>query len=234
MIIKNIFAGVFDEEVHSDFLKFSRGEFKDRYLTEGKKQKDKYSIKTSAEFANYLVRKCLEKANGDVEFKGIIVATFDLRKEAEFEIKKVGNFQGIRKHEIDSKISKDKILKLMEKYPRCFFALSFKTGFSELKIKAKAPKTGKAGKTDEDGPKADFCSLKTSDMALVKELFFDSPDFSEIKAKHILKINEIIYPKDMNGMRPEQVRENSKRKGVLIREVSIDGVKKISEAEFVA
>ena len=76
--------------------------------------------------------------------------------------------------------------------------------------------------------------MKTSDIALVKEIFFDSPDFNEIKAKHIIKIEEIVYPANMAGMKPEQVRENSKRKGRIIREVVIDGIKKISEAEFVA
>ena len=32
MVIKKIFDGNFDEEVHNDFLKFSRGEFKDRFF----------------------------------------------------------------------------------------------------------------------------------------------------------------------------------------------------------
>ena len=38
MIIKKIFEGEFDEQVHNQFLKFSRGEFKNKYLINGKKQ----------------------------------------------------------------------------------------------------------------------------------------------------------------------------------------------------
>ena len=38
MVVKKIFEGNFDEEVHNDFLKFGRGEYNNRYLLEGKKQ----------------------------------------------------------------------------------------------------------------------------------------------------------------------------------------------------
>ena len=38
MTIKKIFEGVFDEGVHSDFLKFGRGEYKNKFLLEGKRQ----------------------------------------------------------------------------------------------------------------------------------------------------------------------------------------------------
>ena len=58
--------------------------------------------------------------------------------------------------------------------------LLFKTNNSELKIKGKAPKSGKPGKKgDDEAPKADFCSLKTSDREIMKDLFFDLHDFSE-------------------------------------------------------
>jgi hypothetical protein len=75
MVIRKIFEGVSDDEVHNDFLKYSRGNFKDKYLLEGKKQSDKWSIKAGAEFANYLVKKCLEKVSGNISAKGIIVST---------------------------------------------------------------------------------------------------------------------------------------------------------------
>ena len=37
MVVKKIFDGVSDDEVHSDFLKFGRGEYKNKYLLEGKR-----------------------------------------------------------------------------------------------------------------------------------------------------------------------------------------------------
>tara|TARA_Y100000310_G_scaffold155372_1_gene154839 strand:- start:812 stop:1528 length:717 start_codon:yes stop_codon:yes gene_type:complete len=238
MVIKKIFENEIDEEVHSAFLKFSRGEFKNRYLIEIKKQKDKWAIKTSAEFANFLVKKCLEKAgNEKIPIKGIIVSTLNLEDdELGFEIKKRSNFQGIRKLQVDTEIYPRKILDLMEKYPRVFFALTFFIADCQLKIKPKAPKSGKPGKKDEEGPKADFCSLKTKDNEIIRDLLFDVDlgSISEVKANHIIKIEGIVYPEDMDNLKPEEIREKSKRKGIVIRKLIINGKEKISEYEFVA
>lgn len=235
MIMKKIFEGIYDEEVHSDFLKFSRGEFKDKYLIEGKKQTDKWAIKSSAEFVNSFVRKCLEKAEGTLKIKGIIVSTLDLEDEIGFEIKKKSNFQGVKKLQIDTEVEPKKVLEMMEKYPRVFFALSFKTKDCDIKVKAKAPKSSKPGKKDEDGPKADFCTLKTNDEDLVKEIFFDvGLDWKEAKINHTIEINGIVYPENMNEMKPAEIRENSKRKGKIIRNINLDGNEQTSEAEFVA
>src|SRR3989344_2525454 len=192
-VIAKIFSGEFDSEVHSDFVKFSRGVFENRYLLEGKKQKDKWGVKTSSEFANFLVRRCLEKFGGRFDFKGAIIYT---------------------------------------KYLKAFYALSFSGNGFELKIKAKPPKSGKPGKKGEDEPKADFCSLKTSDLEIIKDLFFDFSSFKEIRIKHTLEIRDIEIPK--NYKTPEEMRELAKRKGVVKRFIDVDGQKKVSEKEFAA
>lgn len=237
MVIKKIFEGESDEEIHSHFLKFSRGDFKNRYLIEVKRQKDKWGIKTSAEFANFLVRQCLEKVEeGKIAMKGIIVSTIDLRDEIRFEIKKRSNFQGIRKIEIDTEITANEILDLMNRFPRVFFALSFTAQDFQLKIKAKAPKSGKPGKKGEEGPRADFCSLKTPDEEIVKELLFDVDldSIQEVRVNHTIKVEKIVYPENMESMKPEEVREQSKRGGVIVRSLVVNGIKKTSEHEFLA
>jgi hypothetical protein len=237
MIIKNIFEGKFDEEVHRDFLKFGRGEYKNKYQTQAKKQGELTIIKTGNEFANYFVRKCLEKVKGDIDITGVVVSTFDLKTDAPFPIERTKNFMGIRQLVINSKLNPQKVLEFMKKYPAVFFALSFKTGDFELKIKPKAPKSAKPStKAVEEGEevKVDFCTLKTQDKELIKEFFFDIPNFKEVSISHILKIQEITYPKDFKTMRPEEVREKSKRKGVLVREIEVDGKKEKKEAKFEA
>lgn len=231
MVIKKIFAGVSDEEVHDAFIKFGKGEFSSKYIVEAKKQKDKYSIKTSAEYANFLVKKCLSNQK-KLQVTGIIVSTIDLSKEIPFPVGKVSNFQGIRKIPIESEVNAEDVLKLMDKYPRMFFALSFKTENLELKVKPKAPKSAKPGK-DLDEAKADFCSLKTSDKSVVDELVFDAKDFKDFRAEHTIKINDILYPRDPS-LSPVEVREMSKRKGVVIRKVTLDGKEIVSEAKFEA
>ncbi|MAH49437.1 hypothetical protein CMI37_26680 [Candidatus Pacearchaeota archaeon] len=239
MIIKKIFEGVFDEEVHSAFLKFSRGDFKNRYLVEVKKQAGgKWAIKTSAEFANFFVRTCLEKAPEEkIAMKGVIVSTLNIGNDDElgFEIKKRSNFQGIKKLQVDCEISPNKILDLMEKYPRVFFALSFSTPNCQLKIKPKAPKSGKPGKEGE-GPKVDFCSLKTTNDDIVRELLFDVKldGLSEAAVNHVVRVDEIVYPDNLESLKPEEIREQSKRKGVIVRNLVVEGQESVSEHEFVA
>lgn len=230
--MKKIFDSIFDEEVHSDFLKFGRGEYKNKYLIEGKKQAKKWAIKTGSEYANFLVRKCLEKIDGSVDIKGVIISTSDLRDEINFEVKKVSNFQGVRKHVIESNIESSQILNLMEKYPRVFFALSFSGDDFVLKVKPKGPKSEKKGKDDEC-PVTDFCSLKTENSEIVNELFFDVGDFREVFVNHTINVTDIVYPANIESLKPAEIRELAKRKGTIIRNINADGIKKTSEAEFV-
>jgi len=232
--MNKIFKGDFDEEVHNDFLKFGRGEYKDRYLIECKRQSKVWSVKTGPEFVNLLVERCLKKVSGRILVSGIIVSTMDLKNEINFEISKSSNFQGIRKISVNTEVEVSEILRLMEKYPRVFFALSFKGDNFVLKVKAKAPKSAKPGKESEDGPKAEFCSLKTNDNELVRELFFDLGDFKDAKVNHTIFVESIVYPGNMNELKPTEIREQSKRKGKIVRKVSVDSSEKISEAEFVA
>ena len=235
MIIKKIFDGVFDAEVHVNFLKFGRGEYKDKYLLEGKRQAKKWAVKAGAEYANFLVRRCLEKVGGSVAVKGVIVSTQRLEGgKNRIDFVKVSNFQGVRKHVIDTEVEKEKIFEMMDEHPKAFFALSFKGEGFVLKIKAKAPTSGKPGKEKDGGPVADFCSLKTEDGEIVDELFFGVGDFQEVKVSHTIEVSDIVYPANVEELRPAEVRELAKRKGVVKRKVVADMIEKNSEAEFVA
>lgn len=234
-VIKKIFEGNCDNDVHEAFLKFGRGVYKYKYLVEGKKQKDKRVIKTSAEFANMLVKLCLEGISGKVKMEGLIVSTFDLRKEKGYlfeEGEKVKSFMGIKQLVVNSEVDVHYLKEIMAKYPRAFYALSFKIGDEELKIKQKAPKSAKPSTKGEGEVKADFCSLKTSKERILKEIFFDIPEFKEAKVIHTIEINEIEIPKGESD--PVMIREMSKRKGKVIRKMIIDGKEEIREKDFLA
>jgi len=233
MIIKKIFDGAIDEEVHVGFLKFGRGVYRNKFLIEGKKQAKNWAVKTGPEYANFLVRRCLEKVGGEASVKGVIVSTLDLRDEIGFELKKVSNFQGVRKHVVDGEVSGEEIFALMDKYPKAFFAFSFKGDDFVLKIKPKAPTSGKPGKEKEGGPVADFCIFKTEDKGILDELFFGVLEFEKVNVSHEIDVTDIIYPANMESLKPAEIREMAKRKGVLKRKVVIDGEEKVSEAEFV-
>lgn len=231
-VINKIFSGKSDEEVHNDFIKFGKGSFSNRYLIEGKKQKDKWNIKTNSEFANFLVRKCLERATGEIDVTGVIVVSTKIDGAVEFPIERIKQFMGVKQAVINTKTTPKKILDAMDKFPKAFFALSFSTKDSVLKTKAKAPKSAKPATAGDKAPAAKFCSLKTSDKSIVEDLFFDCPDFDEISARHTLEINQIIFPKGETD--PVKIRELAQRKGKLIRELNVNGRAIKSEKDFLA
>jgi hypothetical protein len=235
MIIKKIFEGLCDEGVHNDFVKFSRGEFKNRYLIEGKKQAKNWTIKTGPEFANFFVKKGMKQLSEKIKVKGIISTTLNLTEEIKFEISKISQFQGVKKYIIDCEVEPLEILDLMRKHPKVFFALSFNFGSLNIKIKAKPAKSGKSSGKNKEGPKVDFCTIKTDDKNLLEELFWDiGLDWKLISVNHTLIIDGIVCPKDMASMKPAEVREASKRKGKVIRKINVDGSEKTSEKEFTA
>lgn len=234
--LRSFFMGKTSKTAHDEFIKFSKGEFKDKYLVEAKKQKDSWNIKTTSEYANALVRLCLEEISGEVSVKGVIVATFDIQTEAkkrfgESPVKGLKQFMGIKQVQIEGKIQPKKIIELMEEYPRAFFALSFKTDSSELKIKPKAPKSAKPAAGGDKGPKVDFCSIKTNNEKIAQEILFDVPEAKQTSIKHTIFVKEIVIP---NIKDPVQMREQSIRKGIIKRIVNVDGKEIVSEANFTA
>ena len=231
-ILKKIFSGKIDGNVHGEFVKYSKGSFPNKYLIEAKRQKDRWAIKTNADLANFLVARCLELSPGEVQVKGVIVTTSNLSGMAKFPLGNVKQFMGIKQTVVDTKTDSRNILELMEKFPKAFFALSFSAKDLELKTKAKAPKSAKPSARGEKEPKVDFCSLKTSRRDFVDDLFFDIKDFGEASAKHTLEIKEIILPKGESD--PVKIRERAERKGKIIRLVKADGKEVRSEKDFIA
>lgn len=224
--IKKTFEGVKDSSVHLQFQKFSKGEFRDKAVIKAKLGGGgKYTIWTGAEFANDLVREVAKKVgSGSINVTGAIVSTSDLKEDLDF--KEIKQFQGVKRYLIDKEMTGESILSLLEKFPKTFFALSFSTDKDDtiLKIKPKAPKSGKPGKSDDEGPKADFCNLKTKDAGLAKSFVFEKPDFKEAELRHTFFIEELIISDELKKSEDfAKMREEAVRKGRIIREGKIDG-----------
>ncbi len=229
--IKKIFDGNVDERVHLQFQKFSKGKFRNRALIEVKKTGKGYSIKTSAEFANGLVRTVAEKLGKESSrVTGAIVSTQDLAGELEFKEKK--QFQGVKRYLIDKEMTGIEIIDLLDKFPKNFFALTFEVGDIKLKTKPKAPKAGKPRKEKDGVPKADFCNLKTSDKNIASSFVFECGDFKDARINHVFFIEELILPEGEEDF--AKMREMAKRKGRVVRTSVIDGVEMKKEKEFVA
>lgn len=232
--IKKIFEGNNDEFVHLQFQKFSRGEFRDKAVMKIKKVKDKYNIYTTAEFANELVRLCAEKlGEGKTRITGAIVSTSDLKNDIEF--KEIKQFQGVKRYLVDYEMSGKEIIDLMDRFPKVFFALSFSVDDTNLKIKPKAPKSGKPSTKGEERPKPDFCKMTTKDEKIAKDFIFEKPEFKEAELSHSYFIKEIVIPDELRESNDFlRIREESQRKGTLLREGKIDGEEIKKEVEFCA
>lgn len=233
--IKKIFEGKAnngdDNLIHTQFQKFSKGEFQDKGSLIVKNSKGKFALSTTPEYGNEIVRALAEEL-GDLktEISGALITTIDL--SGEYDFKEIKNALGVRKHFIEGQMSGKEIITLMEKFPKAFFALSFSTPTSELKIKVKAPKTKPSGKDDK--PKVDFCKLKTTNKDIVKRFVFDV-DLDKLKKaeiSHDFHITEIIKPQGETDI--AKIREIAKRKGKVIRKITIDEKQSTSEAEFTA
>lgn len=225
-----------DEFVHLQFMKFSRGEFKQKACLNLNVGKGKYSVSTTPEYGNELVRMMAEKlGNNKTKVTGVIVSTRDLTGELNFVNKK--QFMGVKQYVIDSEMNGSEMIKLCDKFPQSFIGLSFKVSESEeLKIKPKAPKSAKPSTSAEEKPKVDFCKLYTQDKNLVKNLVFDSEvnldSAKKVEIQHDFIITDIILPKGEKD--PARIRELAKRKGKIVRRLNIDEKELKKEREFLA
>jgi hypothetical protein len=233
MFIKKIFEDSVDLSVHLQFQKFSKGNFKNRAMIKASNSKGKYSISTTAEYANEFVRTLAEKImNNKIHVSGAVITTLDLTGKLDFKDKK--QFMGVKQYIMDSDLSGNEILDLCNTFPLAFMALSFKFGNYELKIKAKAPKSAKPSTKGESTPKIDFCKLITTDKNLIKNLLFDInlDSFKKVEITHEFVINDLILPKNETDF--AKIREMAKRKGKIIRKINLDGKEIVKEKEFEA
>lgn len=234
--IKKIVDKKVDDSVHIQFQKFSRGEFRDRASISVKKSGSKYTINTSADFANDLVLMAAEKLGKSKEnVTGVVVTTAELGKEIPYKSK--SQFQGIKKYAIDGEMSGEEIIKFVKSLPKVFFALSFKFPDGELKIKPKLPKSGKPSSKGEDGEdkKPDFCKIITTDQKIGESFVVERPDFKEAQVKHTFFITDIIVPASLKNEKDfAKVREGALRSGRILRIAKIDGSEIKKEIEFEA
>ena len=237
--IKKIFENKFDNDelVHSQFTKFSKGEFPDRAMIRAKNTKGKYTISTTSEYAKDLIISLAEKL-GDrtTTISGAIISALDLDG---FEYNERKMAMGVRKYMIYNKeMTGNEIISLCDKIEKAFFALSFNVDDdTSLVISPKSPKSAKgasSSKNPDKKAKINFCKLKTSDSKLVNTLIFDNDvgDFKKIEIKHDIIITDIIMPKGEKDF--AKIREMAKRKGKIVRKIDVDGSQKIKEIGFEA
>lgn len=215
--IEKIFRGEWDELVHSQFVRFGKGNYSGRAVLSLRKN-EKIKFGGSSEYADDFV---IFASEFNMKFSGIIMSREKL--ELENEKKKAG----IYVYEV-SEISSEKTNEIKDK---AYHMLLDGEGEISLKIKKKLPKPGKSG-----GGKVDdkFCVIE-ADLRFwnkIKEAFFWDADGKKIKVEHDYHINDLIMPKNEKDF--EQIRIKTKRKGLLIRKIEVDGKLIEKQKEFEA
>lgn len=234
--IKKIFEGKEDDGlIHSQFIKFSKGEFPNKAMIRAKNSSGKYTIATTAEYAKEIIIYLAEKlGDSSAMVTGAIISALDLEG---FDYKERKMAMGVRKYMIEKEMTGNEILKLCE-IEKAFIALSFSTNDTSIVIKPKSPKSAKgAGSKKNSNKKAkiNFIKIKTNDKNLVDSLIFDdeAKNFKKIEIKHDFQITEIVIP-ETEEEDFAKIRELAKRKGKIIRNLDINGKEVVKEAEFEA
>lgn len=220
-----------DDSVHSQFIRFGKGDYHGRFPLNMRKSK-KIKIKTGFEFANDLILLCSEF--GTCKTSGIVLSKKDISEimltkniKGHSETKRGGLYY---QNNIDEQeLTKEQLQELSkESY---FTLLDLEGDDFKLKIKKKLPKPGK----NEDKIDDKFCQLEADEKYYLKikeDFFWDTPEAKKIQIKHTIIINSIIVPEGEKDF--AKIRELSKRKGKIIRKIDSDGQELVKEYEFEA
>jgi len=215
--IKKIWEGK-GEEAHSYFVRFSKGQFKNRAALNLQKT-SKIKLRGSFEWVNDFVEVVSEIS--EARFSGIILSKEEL---PEFPGKKK---TGIFQYDVEN-VDSGKIQEIKNK--AYALLLDAETPDIKLKTKKKLPKPGKSSEKKADDK---FCQLE-ADLRYwpqIKEAFM-LPECRKCKINHTFIIEEVILPEDEKDF--SIIREKARRKGRIIRKLEIDKKESEEEKEFVA
>ncbi len=217
--IKKIWKGEVDEQVHRQFVRFSKGTFSGRAALSLAK-KDKIKLGGSFEGANDFVIFVAE--NSEAKFSGKILSKVEIP-----EFGKAKPKSSVFEYLVEN-IDSEKIKEISENtYSMLLDAES--EGIS-LKMKKKLPKPGKSNELKIDDK---FCILE-SDLKYWEKIkdFFMLPECKKAKVSHTYIISEIILPEGEKDF--AKIRELAKRKGEILRKEEIDKQERKEEKEFEA
>jgi hypothetical protein len=220
--IKKIFKKEYDESVHKNFIKFSKGIFENKAVMNVRRN-GKIKISGTYEIVNDItafVASIIPK----VKVSGIVISRTAIPGLNGSGKKGLFNYE--LNEEIDSK-------KLSEIVRTAYYSLlDCSANGVESKTKKKLPRPSSKG-IDKVNDK--YCSmiLDIKFWPQVKDEFlFNLPDGKKFRMIHKYEINEIVMPKGEKDF--EKIRVMAKRKGKLTRVCEVDGQSIRQETDFEA
>jgi hypothetical protein len=214
--IQKIFLGRSDETVHTQFIRFSVGDYYPRAVMKIKTGSTA-KVVSGFEYGNDFVRFIADNVLGEITVKGKIYAKKDFTSQfTESKEKKKGFFIGT----IDKKIQAPQLSKLLGEFDAdTYFLLNINGNDFDLKI-SQSPHNPKGSYKDN------FCKFSLSrELAkkAIKEYAFDiDKEFKEASIKHRFLIDNVEVPKEFEKDLA-LARIMAKRVGKVIRELNYDG-----------
>ena len=222
MFIKKIFENKVDETVHRQFVRFSRGQYKNRAIINVRKG-NVIKVSTTFELTNDLIF-FISSLFPQFKVKGILMTK-----------NKIENLEGKKKkglfvYNIEKELKSEELKELVNKSYYALLDCISNDGTIDLKVKKKLPKPGK----DENKVNDKFCQLKLDIKywpQFHKEFLFDLPsEIKKVRLEHTYIINEIKIPKELEKENDyEKIRLGAQRSGNIIRKIVVDGKKEILE-----
>ncbi len=218
--IKKIFVGKIDEQVHRQFVRFSRGNFPGRAALKLDK-KDKIKLGGSFEYVNDFSVFVAE--NSDAKFSGVIMSKGEIS-----DFRKAKGKNGVFEYEVEN-INSVKVSEIKDNA----YALLLDAEGEGISLKMKKKKLPKPGKSGELKIDDKFCIIE-ADLRYWDKLkeFFMLPECKKAKISHTYVIEDVIIDKDEKDF--EKMRESARKKGKIIRKMIVDGRKTSEEKEFEA
>ncbi len=230
-LIKSIFEHTEDEQAHRQFRRFSKGTFESRAVVELNVGKD-LKVKTSFEYTNGFVRLFANTITTPTHLTGGIITSQDLTGKLGFEFADKKQFAGVKTYLFDTDVTKEQLLHVLDTYPDAVFCLSFSTEYGSLSVKVKNPKSAKPGKAEAEDVKADYCKIVTSDLNFKHEFAFDVTEpFKKFRVLHDFIITELVVPEQYKHDFL-LARIHAKRKGKIVRTITLDGKIITKEIDF--
>jgi hypothetical protein len=166
IFIQKIFENKVDEEIHKQFVRFSKGTFKGRGTMKLSLVKDKLKVNASYDLAKDISR-IIAGLSDKIQITGKVM-------------------KSKKKEEFDEEVSSERLLELMDDYE--FTLLHLTAGEYSLKVGKSIPKPGKELKNN-------WCkAVLPADK--VKDFAFDFDIKKRAEITHTLIIEDIIIPKE--------------------------------------
>lgn len=223
----NFLRAIFEDKpnplIHDAFTRYGKGDY-ERLLFEIRKGKD-LKIKSSFDFANEFVGIIAENIKEAAEVSGKIIAARDFKNELGFEFTDFSQRGKLYTAELNIKLTPEQLKNVYEKFKTDFLLLKIESSKFKLKTGNSLPKPG-------GSIKPNFCSATLS-LSCLEEFAWDvKNDFKLLIIKHVLRITDVEFSKELMAKDPVRARLEAKRIGKVERVLNIDGKEEKREAKL--